>query len=270
MRYTLCAIAVLLIIASCTKAPSCPAPNVTLSGECCLDANADGFCDKYQEPARDDTSGITPVTVSPMPTPASPTIEKPVPQVSDAHKKWAERLGQKVKSYQFVTRIADQYHGTVYVLGPRVRVDLDNAITVNTEEGTENKINRIYANTDEGTALGVCGAGFILCKSRKGEAYTIPYKRYAPQLPTDIFDKVKNLPLELEQPNAEIIQDRQTTLLRYVDNNVKHNVFVDQHYGMPLVYRKESAEGGPATLTEWKSMAFNTVVEKDFDMPILA
>ena len=54
------------------------------------------------------------------------------------------------------------------------------------------------------------------------------------------------MPLELEQPSAEIQQDRRLTLLRYVKGGEKHNLYVDEFFGMPLRYVVE--KGGAKSI----------------------
>lgn len=262
-------VALLLVIASCASQPviKCEAPLKLLGTDCCLDENQNSICDKVEPPKLD----ITPVVVNKSKeanlSPAAPVVETKQPAVSEATKKWEARIAQKVKSYQYIGKLQDQFHGTFYVKYPKVRVDLSTSIPVNVLEATDNVVNHIYFDMEEKTALGVCEAGFTLCKSRKGESYAVNFEDYKPQLPPDLFRIVENMPLELEQPNAEMLQDRKMTLLRYVDGKAKHSLYIDEFYGLPLKYMVE--KGGGKTITEYKSIAYNTVVDADFKLPIL-
>ncbi|MEK6874124.1 MAG: hypothetical protein AABX52_00025 [Nanoarchaeota archaeon] len=266
MKYRLLLLIFLIVLVACQPKVVCVNPNVIINNSCCHDWDSNGVCDKQQDVVKDKESPAA--QQSQIKTPPAPILEQPKLVVSNATQKWKDRLKNKVKSYQFVGQVVGGYHATFFVMGDRVRIDLDNAIVVNVAEGTDNRINRIYLNKEEGTALGVCSAGFTLCKSRKGEAYAIEYEKYKPLLPPELFKDVNGLLLELEQPNAELLQDRKMTLLRYVDGSVRHSLYIDEFFGMPIRYVKEKSN--QKSVVEFKNMAFNTVRDEDFRLPVLA
>ena len=184
MKHGILLLVLVLAIISCQPQIRCVSPNTIIGNECCLDQNKNGVCDREDKQSAPPIN-LTPVTVvqPPKEDAASPPVVEVVPQVSNATRKWEAKIAQKVKSYQYIGQVKGQFNAQFYVKYPKVRVDFTNAIPVNVLEGTDNVVNHLYFDVVEKTALGVCEAGFTLCKSRKGESYAIDFEEWRPTLP---------------------------------------------------------------------------------------
>ncbi len=127
----------------------------------------------------------------------------------------------------------------------------------------------VYLDTEQETAYVTCDANTVLCKENKLKIYFIRYP--AVKIKTLPLDLLKEIPAAAEIVGKENINDRQATIIKYVNNaGNKEKLYLDSYSGFPLKQESFILEDDEEVLLQrntFNLISLNNIKTADVNLP---
>ncbi len=248
MKNLFVALALLLLVVGCAKAPvvdtAAPAKTGELPPSAAPTAEENAAVERVVVPAVEEEVAPPPV------------VAKNTPDVEAV----LERSREKVTSYEFYLApppdnlARDKYK----VKGTKVKVELYEVNAYNPEE----YFDTLYLDYAKRTAWSYCLRKDSIQCSGVRDGKQVPFDKVAIKLPMQYLAEIAGA----KKIGSETLYDRQTVKLSYEVNGEPYTTWVDQYSGLPV--RVVIGDARDAPKWEFRELAINALFDEDVTAPV--